>query len=30
VVLPDVGHWMQQEDAAGVNALLLDFLDACS
>jgi pimeloyl-ACP methyl ester carboxylesterase len=30
VVLPGVGHWMQQEDAAGVNALLLDFLDACS
>jgi len=29
VVLPDVGHWMQQEDAAGVNALLLDFLEAC-
>ena len=26
VILPDVGHWMQQEDAPGVNAALLDFL----
>ncbi len=28
VVLPGVGHWMQQEDAGGVNAALLDFLAA--
>ena len=26
VILPGVGHWMQQEDAAGVNAALLGFL----
>ena len=26
VVLPGVGHWMQQEDADGVNAALLGFL----
>tara|TARA_B100001123_G_scaffold404902_1_gene494760 strand:+ start:621 stop:1604 length:984 start_codon:yes stop_codon:yes gene_type:complete len=28
VILPGVGHWMQQEDADGVNAALLDFLAA--
>jgi len=26
VILPGVGHWMQQEDAPGVNAILLEFL----
>jgi pimeloyl-ACP methyl ester carboxylesterase len=26
VILPGVGHWMQQEDAPGVNSALLDFL----
>jgi pimeloyl-ACP methyl ester carboxylesterase len=27
-VLRDVGHWMQVEDPAAVNRLLLDFLPA--
>ena len=26
VILPGVGHWMQQEDPSGVNSALLDFL----
>ena len=26
VILPGVGHWMQQEDAGGTNVALLDFL----
>jgi pimeloyl-ACP methyl ester carboxylesterase len=26
VVVPGAGHWIQQERAAEVNALLLDFL----
>ncbi|MEE2768656.1 MAG: alpha/beta hydrolase [Actinomycetota bacterium] len=26
VILPNVGHWMQQEDPDGVNSALLDFL----
>ena len=27
VILPNVGHWMQQEDPQGTNAALLNFLD---
>jgi len=30
VILPGVGHWMQQEDVDGVNAVLLDFLESLS
>ncbi len=30
VILPGVGHWMQQEDASGVNSALLDFLGSLS
>ena len=28
VILPGVGHWMQQEDAVGTNKALLDFLES--
>ena len=30
VILPGVGHWIQQEDAEGTNAVVLGFLNALS
>jgi pimeloyl-ACP methyl ester carboxylesterase len=30
VILPNVGHWIQQEDPDSTNSLLLDFFDTFS